>query len=70
MNLLADESVDRQIVEQLRLDNHDVLYIAEMEVGIADEQVLAIANRENVLLLTADKDFGELVFEEDLFLLV
>jgi hypothetical protein len=36
MNLLADESVDRQIVERLRADEHDVLYIAEIEPSVSD----------------------------------
>jgi predicted nuclease of predicted toxin-antitoxin system len=62
MNFLADESVDGQIVERLRQDGHDVLYIAEMEPGISDEQVLEKANENQSLLLTVDKDFGELVF--------
>ena len=62
MNFLADESVDRQIVESLRQRGHDVLYVAEMEPGISDDAVLDLANREGALLLTADKDFGELVF--------
>jgi predicted nuclease of predicted toxin-antitoxin system len=64
MNLLADESVDRQIVERLRLDGHEVLYIAEMEPGIIDDTVLERANERTALLVTADKDFGELVFRE------
>jgi len=33
MNFLADESVDRQIVDRLRRDGHFVLYIVEMEPG-------------------------------------
>ncbi len=40
MNLLGDERVDKQIVEQLRLDGHDVLYVAEMEPSITDAVVL------------------------------
>ena len=62
MNFLADESVDRQIVDSLRQRGHDVLYVAEMEPGISDDAVLDLANQEGALLLTADKDFGELVF--------
>ena len=62
MNCLADESVDRQIVERLRQDGHQVRYVAEMEPGISDENVLDLANKERYLLITADKDFGELVF--------
>ncbi len=64
MNFLADESVDRQIVDRLRQDTHNVLYIAEMMPGISDDIVLNIANQKEVLLLTADKDFGELVFRQ------
>ena len=64
MNFVADESLDRQIVERLRRDGHTVSYIAEMEPGVVDETVLHVANREQALLLTADKDFGELVFRQ------
>ena len=62
MNVLADEGVDFPVVERLRGDGHEVLYIAEMDPGISDEKVLALANDKNALLLTADKDFGELVY--------
>lgn len=64
MNLLADESIDRQIVDRLRLDGHDVFYIAEAEPSINDEQVFDRANAQQSLLITADKDFGEIVFRE------
>ena len=57
MNLLADESMDKPIVEQLRQDGHDVLYVAEMEPGISDEVVLQRANEHQALLITEDKDF-------------
>ncbi len=64
MNFLADENVDQQIVDKLRKDGHNVVYVVEMEPGISDDLVLARANEENSLLLTADKDFGELVFRQ------
>lgn len=62
MNFLADEGVDFPVVQRLRTDGHEVLYVAEMDPGISDEKVLAAANEKNALLLTADKDFGELVY--------
>jgi hypothetical protein len=65
MNLLADESVDEQIVQRLRREGLDVSYVAEMEPGIPDELVLNRSNEANALLLTADKDFGELVFRDN-----
>lgn len=64
MNMLADESVDGQIVEHLRQLGHNVWYVAEMEPGVPDDVVLQLANQEQAILLTADKDFGELVFRQ------
>jgi predicted nuclease of predicted toxin-antitoxin system len=62
MNLLIDESVDRQVVEKLRLQGHNVIYVSDMDPGISDDVVLSAANSMRALLVTADKDFGELVF--------
>ena len=62
MILLADESVDRPIVERLRADNHSVIYVAELDPGANDDVVLERANQGGMLLITADRDFGELVF--------
>ena len=66
MKLVADESVEKQIVERLRREGHDALYIAELEPGVTDDVVLRRANESNMLLVTADKDFGELVFRQGL----
>jgi predicted nuclease of predicted toxin-antitoxin system len=62
MKILADESVDRMIVVRLRESGHEVDYIAEIEPSISDHEVLEIANKTQALLLTADKDFGELIY--------
>ncbi|NBV25164.1 MAG: hypothetical protein EBS05_25000 [Proteobacteria bacterium] len=62
MNLLADEGVDAAVVARLRQDGHTVLFVAELEPGISDDLVWDRANFLGALLLTADKDFGELVF--------
>ena len=64
MKVLADESVDRPIVQRLRDDGHEVVYVAELSPSIADSEVLQRANDSRALLLTADKDFGELVFRQ------
>ena len=62
MKVVADGGVDRPIVVRLRQDGHDVDYIAEMDSGIDDDRVLSHANKRHALLITADKDFGELIF--------
>jgi hypothetical protein len=62
VKLLADEGVDAAIVTRLRSDGHDVVYVAELSPGITDEAVLELANANERILVTTDKDFGELVF--------
>jgi predicted nuclease of predicted toxin-antitoxin system len=64
LRFTADEGLDRQIVERLRSEGHEVLYVAELDPGIGDELVLEMAGAAGALLLTADKDFGELVFRQ------
>jgi len=64
MRLMADEGVDRQIVERLRQEGHEVLYIAELDPGITDDVVLAQARRGDALLITSDKDFGEIIYRQ------
>jgi predicted nuclease of predicted toxin-antitoxin system len=61
---LADENIDRPIVDRLRSDGHSIFYVKEMHAGISDDTVLEMANQQDALLLTADKDFGEIVFRQ------
>lgn len=60
--ILADESVDFRIVRSLREDNYEVEAIIELYPGIRDDEVLALANEIDAILLTEDKDFGELTY--------
>jgi len=62
LKLYADEGVDRQIVDALRSAGFDVAYAAEIDPSVADDALLAKAAAEGRLLLTSDKDFGELVY--------
>jgi predicted nuclease of predicted toxin-antitoxin system len=64
VNFVADEGVDQQIVARLREEGHSVWYIVETGPGALDEDVLELANRKGAILLTADKDFGEMVFRQ------
>ena len=64
MSFVVDESVDQQIVERLRKEGHAVWYIVETGPGASDEDVLELAKRKGAILLTADKDFGEMVFRQ------
>lgn len=62
MKFLADEGIEGLIVERFRQEGYDIKYIVEMERGIGDDEVLSIAREEDRILITRDKDFGELVY--------
>ena len=62
--LFADECVAGSTVAQLRSDGLDVVWAADVCPTADDEQVLAEAYRDGRVLITADKDFGELVFRQ------
>ena len=50
------------MVARLRDEDHDIAYVPEASAGIRDDEVLARANAEGRVLLTEDKDFGDLAF--------
>ena len=62
MNFLADEGVDRSIVDGLRKLGYNVFYVVEQKRAQEDEKLLELAHREKRILITRDKDFGELVY--------
>lgn len=62
LKFLADESLEYSIVLWLRESGYDVLSIAEDFPSVKDEKVLQKANQEDRLIITNDKDFGNLVF--------
>jgi predicted nuclease of predicted toxin-antitoxin system len=61
-SIIADESVDYLIVKTLRQVGYSVLAIVEISPSISDADVLKMAVENNALLITEDKDFGELVY--------
>ena len=62
--LVADESVDFNIVKTLRSVGYPVYSIQESNSGISDLEVLEIAVIQKAILITEDKDFGEIVFRQ------
>lgn len=60
--LLADENVPAATIAWLRAQGYDVLSIQEVAPGIADEAVLGMGAADSRILLTFDRDYGELIF--------
>lgn len=64
MRFLADENVSRLVIDRLRNSGHDVVSIAETRSGAPDEEVLNVADAEGRILITEDRDFGEMVIRQ------
>jgi predicted nuclease of predicted toxin-antitoxin system len=62
VKFLADESCAGPVISALRQADHDVLAIAEVAKGAVDERVMERALSERRVLITEDRDFGELVY--------
>jgi len=66
MKLLANENLPLDVVEALRNAGYEVAWIRTDSPGIDDITILARAVAEERVLLTFDKDFGELAFQHGL----
>ncbi len=62
MRFVADEGCDFAVVRALRAAGHDVTAVLESAPRAEDTAILDLAVREQRILLTEDKDFGELVY--------
>lgn len=66
MRLLVNENISRTVVADLRQSGHDVLSAKESLRGQSDQSLLARAVEESRVLVTQDKDFGELAWRSRL----
>jgi predicted nuclease of predicted toxin-antitoxin system len=66
LKLLANENFPGDAIEALRTRGHDVAWVRTEAPGISDGDVLALATRDQRILITFDKDFGELAFRQKL----
>lgn len=62
MKILAAENLHALLIEDLRNEGYEVFSIRETSSGIADTEIAALADEAGSILITEDKDFGELIF--------
>lgn len=62
MRLILNENISTSVAQSLRALGHDVLAVKESMRGESDARILARAQAESRLVVTQDKDFGELAF--------
>lgn len=60
--VLVDVGVGQAVTDWLRGAGYDVAAVRDVDPSMADDAILAWAAREQRLVLTMDKDFGELVY--------
>jgi len=62
VRFLVDECTGPAVARWLRNLHHNVYSVYDEDRGLDDESILRKANRGNYILITNDKDFGELIF--------
>jgi predicted nuclease of predicted toxin-antitoxin system len=62
MRFLADECCDMNVVETLRAEGYDVVSMSEISPRADDNAVLRFASEQKRVLITEDKDFGQLFY--------
>ena len=60
--IISDENLHQQFVNDLLADGFKVTSVREVQVGMDDRDVAQWVLDKNALLITEDKDFGELIF--------
>ena len=64
MRFLVDECTGPRVAEWLRKKGHEVFSIYDEARGMIDEKIITKAFNEKYILLTNDKNFGELVIRQ------
>jgi predicted nuclease of predicted toxin-antitoxin system len=61
MLFLIDENVSNFVVRRLMSDGHNMVTVSTAHRGVKDDVVLALAETGQRILITGDRDFGELI---------
>ena len=67
MKLLADENIPASVVRILEEEGYDIRWIRIDSPGISDIEVMQNAHQEKRIILTYDKDFGELAVKDPIY---
>ena len=66
MRFVIDVGVGRSVEVQLAADGHEVLPVRNRDPHLADREILRWAVQEQAIVVTMDKDFGDLIWKERL----
>jgi len=66
MKFITDENIGPTVANWLAAQGYEVFSVYDEAPGSTDEDILDKASQEGYIIITADKDFGELVFKNQL----
>jgi len=64
IKLLADENIPKKTVDLLKAQGVDVISVQESSSGLSDRDILDLAKAKGRIVVTFDKDFGQIIFKE------
>jgi len=62
MRFLIDECTGKKFAELMEEEGYDVLFVGDVMHSASDEEIIRESEENDRILITDDKDFGELVF--------
>ncbi len=69
LKFIMNENISPIIVTELKKLNYDVVHVREICKGCPDNEIIKLVKKENRIVITLDKDFGEL-FSEDITIIL
>jgi predicted nuclease of predicted toxin-antitoxin system len=66
MRFLLNENIPQRAILALREADFDVIAVAELMAGADDQTVLAYAREHQLVIVTFDRDYGELIYRHQL----
>jgi predicted nuclease of predicted toxin-antitoxin system len=64
VKFIGDVNVEKPIIDYLLANGYNTKWIPDLDRRMVDEKLLELASREKRILVTNDKDFGELTFRQ------
>jgi predicted nuclease of predicted toxin-antitoxin system len=64
MPFIADENIPKETVDLLKKQGVNIVSVTKFASGLSDIEVLDLANKNGRIVITFDKDFGQLIFKE------
>ena len=64
LKFLADVNIEQIVIETIKQMGYKIKVVSEINLHMEDKEILELAQKEGLILLTNDKDFGELVFRQ------